>query len=128
MNKDSKTPAEFDITSLVHRGQNSVSVQVFRFSDGTYLEGQDMWKLSGIERSVYLIARPKTCIRDFYAKALLDTTYTKGIFQLSVSLNHQPPADLKQYIDIKLQEEGAHSPVVFQQKQIITTNKEFQFN
>ena len=51
--KDSKTPAEFDITKHVRSGNNTVSVQVYRFSDGTYLEGQDMWKLSGIERSVY---------------------------------------------------------------------------
>ncbi len=64
LSKDSKTPAEFNISTFLRKGENTVSLQVFRFSDGTYLEGQDMWKLSGIERSVYLIARPKQCAID----------------------------------------------------------------
>ncbi|MGY0037242.1 sugar-binding domain-containing protein [Pedobacter sp. NJ-S-72] len=63
--KDSKTPTEFDITRALKKGKNTVSLQVFRFSDATYLEGQDMWKLSGIERSVFLIARPVFHIFDF---------------------------------------------------------------
>lgn len=85
--KDSKTAAEFDVTDLLRKGDNTVSVQVFRFSDATYLEGQDMWKLSGIERSVELIARPKNAVRDFFVQSLLDSTYKNGILQLDVAMS-----------------------------------------
>ena len=56
--QDSKTPAEFDITDFVVTGENTVSVQVYRFSDGSYLEGQDTWRISGIERDVFIRAQP----------------------------------------------------------------------
>lgn len=91
LSKDSKTPAEFDITSFLRKGNNTVSVQVFRFNDGSYLEGQDMWKLGGIERSVQLIARPKFHIADFFARAGLNSTYTDGIFDLDLVFNKTPP-------------------------------------
>ncbi|KIO77112.1 beta-galactosidase/beta-glucuronidase [Pedobacter lusitanus] len=85
--KDSKTPTEFDITGALKKGKNTVSLQVFRFSDATYLEGQDMWKLSGIERSVFLIARPLFHIFDFKVKATLDQDYRDGVFELDVAFN-----------------------------------------
>jgi len=85
--KDSKTPAEFNITQYLRKGNNTVSIQVFRFSDGTYLEGQDMWKLSGIERSVMLIARPKNYIRDIFIQAGLDSTYQNGKFEIEIAFN-----------------------------------------
>ncbi len=101
--KDSKTPAEFDITKTLKPSSNTVSIQVFRFNDGTYLEGQDMWKLSGIERSIYLVARPKLAIYDFFVSAGLDASYTNGIFDLSVLLNQAPKkTEEKQLIEIKL--------------------------
>ncbi|RPE12780.1 DUF4981 domain-containing protein [Chitinophaga lutea] len=84
LSKDSKTAVEFDVTRYLRKGENTVSVQVFRFSDATYLEGQDMWKLSGIERSVQLIARPKVAVHDFFVKAGLDSTYANGVFSLDV--------------------------------------------
>ena len=86
LSKDSKTPAEFDITKYIQKGINSLSVQVFRFSDGTYLEGQDMWKLSGIERSVLLITRPKNGINDFYIHAGLDDTFQNGSLEVEVEM------------------------------------------
>lgn len=64
--KGSMTPAEFDVTRFVRPGSNVVAAQVVRFSDGTYLEDQDMWFFSGIYRSVVLYAEPKTFIRDIY--------------------------------------------------------------
>lgn len=84
--KDSKTPAEFDVSAYLKKGKNRLAVQVFRFSDGTYLEGQDMWKLSGIERSVLLIRRPAYYIRDFVLKAGLDSSYSTGIFRLDIEM------------------------------------------
>lgn len=100
--KDSKTPVEFDITDYLVPGKNSVALQVFRFSDGTYLEGQDMWKLSGIERGISLMARPKIAVRDFFVKATLDSNYQNGIFDLSVQLNQAPSANTNQFLQIKL--------------------------
>ncbi|NLU95959.1 glycoside hydrolase family 2 TIM barrel-domain containing protein [Chitinophaga sp. Ak27] len=101
--KDSKTPTEFDITPYLKTGANNVSIQVFRFSDGSYLEGQDMWKLSGIERSIYLVARPELCVFDFFAKPLLTNQYKDGNLDLLLQLNRRPlPAEAGQRIRVKL--------------------------
>ena len=83
----SKTPAEFNLTNYVNVGVNQLAVEIYRFSDGSYLEDQDYWKVSGFERDVYLYARPKTHIQDFFAHAGLDKTYTDGQFKLEVELN-----------------------------------------
>ncbi|NOR74325.1 MAG: DUF4981 domain-containing protein [Draconibacterium sp.] len=68
-------PAEFNITSFIEEGENDLAVQVIRFSDGSYLENQDMWRLSGIYRDVKLYAQPKTYIHDFYLVTDLDENY-----------------------------------------------------
>ena len=57
--EDSKTPAEFNITPYLRKGENTISVEVYRWCDGSYLEDQDFFRLSGIERDVYLFASPK---------------------------------------------------------------------
>ena len=84
--EDSKLPAEFNITKYLKKGKNSVSVEVYRWSDGSYLEDQDSWRLSGIQRTVFLHARPKVYIRDFFANAGLENNYKDGILNLNVSL------------------------------------------
>ena len=81
--EDSKTPAEFDITRYLKKGQNNVSVQVYRWCDGSYLEDQDFFRLSGIERDVYLFATPKIRINDFFVKAGLDSEYNGGKLDLN---------------------------------------------
>lgn len=89
MSKDSKTPQEFDITKYIQPGKNSISVEVFRWSDASYLECQDFWRLSGIPREVYVYAQPKVRLRDFFVQAPLDKTYANGVFNLDVELkNH----------------------------------------
>ncbi|MFT6064634.1 MAG: beta-galactosidase, partial [Polaribacter sp.] len=82
----SKTPAEFNITSYLKKGENLLAVEVYRWSDGSYIEDQDFWRLSGITRDVYLLKREKTHIRDFWAKANLDAAYKNGEFNLSIEL------------------------------------------
>jgi beta-galactosidase len=67
--EDSKLPSEFDVTGFVKPGRNILAIQVFRWSDGSYLEDQDFWRVSGIEREVFLMAAPKTRIRDFFVHA-----------------------------------------------------------
>ena len=86
MTKASKTPAEFNITPFLSKGNNVIAVQVFRWHDGSYLEDQDFWRLSGIERDVYLQAMPKTTIWDFFVKSDLDSQYKNGLFNLDVTL------------------------------------------
>lgn len=127
LSKDSKTPAEFDISKFLKKGDNSVAIQVFRFSDGTYLEGQDMWKLSGIERSVYLIARPKLSVYDFFVKAGLDKDYKNGLFDLKVSLNNLPAKNQSsQSLQVKILND--EDQVIYQQQSKLTSTKEFNFS
>ena len=80
----SKTPAVFNITDKVISGENKVAVQVYRFSDGSYLEGQDTWRVSGLERDVYLYAVSKTRIADFFVKAELNDDLKSGYFSLDI--------------------------------------------
>ncbi len=86
MNKEGKLPARIDITDKVKTGKNVLAVQFHRFSDANYLECQDFWRLSGFDRDVYVYARPKAHIADFFAHTPLDATYTNGKFALDVSL------------------------------------------
>lgn len=62
--EDSRLPAEFDITELVRSGRNVLAVRVLQWADAAYLEGQDMWRMGGVERSVYVYSAPQTRIRD----------------------------------------------------------------
>ena len=81
--------SEFDITKYLRTGKNNVAVQVIRWSDGSYLEGQDMWHMSGIHRDVYLVATPKTYLADHYIKATVtpgSTTVAMGSAATSVDL------------------------------------------
>jgi beta-galactosidase/beta-glucuronidase len=95
--QDSMTLAEFDITPMVKKGVNTLAVEVYRWSDGSYFEDQDMWRMSGIYREVFLLARPQVYIRDFYIKTDLINNYKDAILNLNVGLrsaisgkNHGP--------------------------------------
>ncbi|MCH6255067.1 DUF4981 domain-containing protein [Puniceicoccaceae bacterium K14] len=87
--EDSKLPAEFDITDYVRLGSNTLALQVFRYSDGSYFECQDMWRVSGIERDVWLFATPQVRIRDIDARTGLDSNYKNGELALTVDLKNQ---------------------------------------
>jgi len=87
----SKTPAEFNLTPYIRKGTNSIALQVFRWSDGSYLEDQDYWRVSGIERDVYLYATPKSRIKDIFVHANLSDDYKTGLFSLDVITDHQKP-------------------------------------
>jgi len=82
----SKTPAEFDITDYIMTGKNTLAVEVYRWSDGSYLECQDFWRLSGFTRDIYVYSMPKTRIQDFWVKAGLVNNYTNGDFDLDIDL------------------------------------------
>ncbi|MEC3947505.1 glycoside hydrolase family 2 TIM barrel-domain containing protein [Sphingobium sp. HWE2-09] len=76
--EDSKLPSEFDVTRFLRPGQNSIAIRIYRWSDGSYLEDQDFWRVSGIEREVFLMAAPKTRIRDFSVRAGLTNDWRDG--------------------------------------------------
>jgi beta-galactosidase len=84
----SKLPAEFNLTDFVKTGTNSIALEVYRWSDGSYLEAQDFWRISGIERDVYLYARPKVQLADYFAKAGLENNYTDGVLDLAVDVKN----------------------------------------
>jgi len=79
----SKTPAEFNITDFVETGENLIALQMYRWSDASYLESQDMLRMSGIEREVYLHYQPKTAISDFQVIADLENNFKNGQFVLT---------------------------------------------
>lgn len=86
--EDSKTTAEFRITRYVQPGKNSLVLKIFRWSTGSYLEAQDFWRISGIERDIFLWSQPRTSLRDFRVKSTLDDSYRNGIFELETSVSN----------------------------------------
>ena len=84
----SMTPHEFDVTKVLKKGENVITAKLYRFSDGSYLEDQDMWWLCGIYRDVYLFAEPKVCLRDFYFKTDFDDTYNDSNVTLNMYFNN----------------------------------------
>ncbi len=78
----SRLPAEFDVTDLVKDGRNQLAVQVLRWSDGGYLEDQDMWRLSGIHREVLLLAQPNVALNDFFVRTQLDENLQDAKLQI----------------------------------------------
>lgn len=80
--EDSRLPAEFNITKYLKPGKNKIAVQVFRWSDGSYLEDQDHWRMSGLHREVMLIAQPKVAINDYFVRTKFDATLTDAKLQI----------------------------------------------
>jgi len=87
-NEDSKTPAEWDITAYLRPGSNTVSLEVYRWSDGAFLECQDFWRISGIERDVFLYCTPAVYIRDFFIQAGLDGEHKNGLLTVAVEVKN----------------------------------------
>lgn len=89
-NQGSKTAAEWDITDLLIKGDNTVAIEVYRWSAGAYFECQDFWRLSGIERDVYLYSTPTTYVADFTARATLTNGYADGMLEVDVDVAGLP--------------------------------------
>ena len=84
--QNSMSPAEFDITKYVRKGRNKLAVEVYRWSDGSYLECQDMWRLSGIFREVQLWVRPLVHIADYKVEAITNADFTDFTVKAKVSI------------------------------------------
>ena len=82
------TPTEFNITGYLQSGTNTLAVEVYRWCDGSYLECQDMWRLSGIFRDVFLFSTPAVHLRDFFVQGDLDGSYTNGIWKIKAKVKN----------------------------------------
>ena len=87
-NEDSKNPATYRINDFLKKGDNQLVLKMYRWTTASFLECQDFWRLSGIERDVFLFSRTRTAIRDFRITSTLDESCTKGVFRLSVDLSN----------------------------------------
>ena len=96
--------AEFDVTSALHAGKNNVSVQVIRWTDGSYLEGQDIFHMSGLHRDVYLVATPRTFVRDHYITADLNATkrYKSGSLNVQLELDNRDKTAANKRVEVTL--------------------------
>ncbi|GIL29877.1 glycoside hydrolase family 2 TIM barrel-domain containing protein [Actinocatenispora comari] len=95
--EDSFVPSEFDVTPYLVEGRNQVAVEVYRFSDGDWMEDQDMIRVSGIFRSVYLFATPTVHLRDFWLRTPLSDGYTAGELDVTASVRNYGDATTGTY-------------------------------
>jgi len=93
----SRTPAEFNLTEYLHPSRNMIAVQVFRWCDGSYMEDQDFWRLSGIYRDVYLFAAPKVHIRDYFVRTDLDRNYKDAVLSVDVEVRNYEKSKQSQF-------------------------------
>lgn len=100
--QDSNTDAEFDITDFVTTGDNQLSVRVYRWCDGSYLEGQDMWHLSGIHRDVYLVATPKVFVSDHYITSSLNNDATSGSMSVKLTVDNRNTVSTTKTLQVSL--------------------------
>ena len=98
----SKTPAEFDISKFVHGGNNKIAIQMYRWSDATYIESQDMLRMSGIEREVFVYSKPKVSISDFNIIADLDHSFENGVFSSKLQIINLSNKNSKRQINLEL--------------------------
>ena len=91
--QNSMTPHEFNVTKFIQSGENLVCVKVYRYSDATYIEDQDMWWLCGIYREVFLYCEEKVCLRDFFVTTDLDETYTDSDTNVEVTVHNYEDAE-----------------------------------
>ena len=97
----SMTPTEYNITKNLREGNNILAVEVYRWSDGSYLEDQDMWRMSGIYRDVYLFSVPKVHIRDFFAYNTFDENYENALMKIRIKVRNYD-SDNGDYFKIKI--------------------------
>ncbi|RPI29340.1 MAG: DUF4981 domain-containing protein [Acidobacteria bacterium] len=111
-NEGGMEPAEYNITRYLRPGENTVAVQVLRYSDGTYLECQDFWRLSGIFRDVYLMATPAVHIRDFYVTTDLDTPYQNAVLRVAAEIQNLGQKQIAGYRLRVMLFDAARNPVL----------------
>ena len=106
-----KNQAEFDITPFIRKGKNKIAIEGYRWSDGSYLEDQDFWRLSGFDRGIYLYTTDKVRISDFFAKPQLDKNYKHANLSVEIQLENFGKQVRKTYVEIELLDADAKTVV-----------------
>ncbi|HMT75295.1 MAG TPA: glycoside hydrolase family 2 TIM barrel-domain containing protein [Chitinophagaceae bacterium] len=112
--EDSFLPSEFNITPYLQEGENVISVWVIRWSDGSFLEDQDQWRMSGIHREVYLMAEPKLRIADFFYQTKLDKEYKDAVLSIRPGIENLTGREMNGYV-LKAQLFDANNQVLLTQ-------------
>ncbi|MDR2854513.1 MAG: DUF4981 domain-containing protein [Prevotellaceae bacterium] len=121
--ENSKSPAEFDITPyLSENGGNLLALEVHKYSDGSYIEDQDMWRLGGINRSVYLYSTADTRIFDFFAHPDLDSEYKNGVFSLDLKVKNYSNTTKNQSVEVAIVDKNGKEIFVQNKKITIAAN------
>jgi beta-galactosidase len=100
--EDSKTPSDFNITRFIKPGKNTLAVEVYRWSDGSYLEDQDFWRMSGITRDVYLFSTNRVHMADIFVHSGLTPDYRDGIFELELDIRNYNTPDSVYQVDASI--------------------------
>lgn len=116
----SKLPSEFNITKYAKSGKNTIALQIFRWTDGAYLECQDFWRISGIERDVFVYAQPKIRIKDFYITSTLQNDYKDGLFDLDIWIQNH--LSKKQKASITYELFDANNQLIIEGKKSLNAN------
>ena len=124
LNKNDKSPAEYDITPYIRKGENLLACQVHKFSDGSYLEDQDKWRLGGINRNVYLYSTADTRILDFFAHPELDKNYRHGEFNMEVMLKNYSEQPQNRVLEVTILDKQGKSVFKKSQRTQIAASKE----
>lgn len=126
MSKDSKTPARFNVTSIARKGKNVIAIQVQRFSDANYMECQDFWRISGIEREIYLYAQPRIHFTDFKVESPLDNNYRDGILKVKVQFANESGQNIPLTVGYRLLDKN-NNQVAQSSTQLSSEQTEFEF-
>lgn len=129
MTKVAKSPSEFNVTNYIKSGKNTIAIQVFRWHDGSYIEDQDFWRLSGLEQDVYLYALPKVTVWDFFLKAGLDSKYQNGTFDAEINLRAFDGADVTEgTLKVEVLPVGSKKAVFSSEKSFSGVNQSINFS
>ncbi|MFA6450126.1 MAG: glycoside hydrolase family 2 TIM barrel-domain containing protein [bacterium] len=104
--EDSRLPAEFDITKFMRPGKNVIAADVYRWCDGSYMEDQDFWRMSGIYRDVTLVSRAPVNIRDFYVRTNLDAQYRDAELNVRVNVRNMTASETGARVELSLFDAG----------------------
>jgi beta-galactosidase len=111
--EDSRTPAEFNISPFLKDGRNDLAVEVYQFCDGSYLEDQDFWRMSGIFRRVFLYAQPSLHIQDFFVNTDLDEAYQNSTLRVDAKVvNHSQEPTPAPVLEVLLLDRQTQKPVI----------------
>ncbi len=123
----SKTSSEFNITQHLNEGKNLIALQMYRWTDASYLESQDMLRMSGIERDVYLYTRPKVHVSDYYTYTNLENNYNDGVFKGNINVTNNSDTKEKRHVLLELLD-GGNSIFIDSKTLEIPANSQVVFN